>query len=353
MSLAGRLMTRQVAAGLFCPSKRLLPSVSGKTTIQQKFARLPRTFTTTAQLFSTQANLPPPKSLLSRTLGFFSIAILFTSIGVYMGVPSAEVVNGLLHHPTDQETLTMYVPDDETERKINDFIRDHPVSVDLRSRPEFSESRPHMKVPAFFKPHNLTAGTLMGPGKVAVPPFAWTEKGGKSFVAISYLGGDLCGHPGIIHGGMLATMLDEGLARCCFPALPNKIGVTANLNINYRAPAPAGVFVVLRAKTTKAEGRKAWVEGHIETLVGEGEKPVILAEATALFIEPKHAAVSPPAKRLNAQGLTKINRKWQEYIPFHQTRPRQKDPRRRQIWKQQLNGRAIPSGLIQSVKELS
>lgn len=132
----------------------------------------------------------------------------------------------------------------------------------------------------------------MGPGRVVVPPFVWTEKGGKSLVSISYLGTDLCGHPGIVHGGFLATMLDEGLARCCFPALPNKIGVTANLNINYRSPAPAGAFVVLRAKTTKVEGRKAWVEGHIETLVGEGEKPVILAEASALFIEPRQAAVS-------------------------------------------------------------
>lgn len=97
---------------------------------------------------------------------------------------------------------------------------------------------------------------------------------------------------GIVHGGLLATILDEGLARCCFAALPNKIGMTANLNINYRAPAQAGAFVVLRAVTTKVEGRKAWVEGRIETLVGEGETPLVLADASALFIEPRQAAVS-------------------------------------------------------------
>ena len=129
-------------------------------------------------------------------------------------------------------------------------------------------------------------------------------------VSISYLGKDLCGHPGIIHGGFLATMLDEGMARCCFAALPNKVGMTANLNINYRAPAPAGAFVVLRAKTTKVEGRKAWVEGHIETLVGEGETPVILADATALFIEPRQAAVrdDPFSSRIELTG----DRQWQE-----------------------------------------
>lgn len=187
----------------------------------------------------------------------------------------------------------MYTPDDDASREVEEFIRNHPIAVELRSKPQFVESRPHLKIPESMRSHSLTGGTLIGPGKVVVPPFAWNEKGGKSLVSISYLGVDLCGHPGIVHGGMLATILDEGLARCCFAALPNKVGMTANLNINYRAPAPAGSFVVLRAKTTKVEGRKAWVEGHIETLVAEGEQPVVLVEATALFIEPRQAAVSP------------------------------------------------------------
>lgn len=186
----------------------------------------------------------------------------------------------------------MFDPEDDATRKIEDFIQSHPVTLELRTRPEFSESRPHLKIPVSQRAHNLTGGTLLGPGRVVVPPVVWSEKGGKSLVSISYLGTDLCGHPGIVHGGMLATMLDEGLARCCFAALPNKIGMTANLNINYKAPAMAGQCVVLRATTTKVEGRKAWVEGRLETLVAEGEKPVVLAEATALFIEPRQAAVS-------------------------------------------------------------
>ncbi|KAK7757847.1 hypothetical protein SLS62_000225 [Diatrype stigma] len=146
-------------------------------------------------------------------------------------------------------------------------------------------------MPPSFRNHNLTGGTLLGPGLVAVPPVVFTEQDGKSLVSITHLGADLCGHPGIVHGGLLATLLDEGLARCCFAALPHNVGMTARLDINYRSPTPAGSYVVLRATTTKAEGRKAWVEGRLETLVGEGEKPVVLAEATALFISPKQAAV--------------------------------------------------------------
>lgn len=208
-------------------------------------------------------------------------------------LPAVKVANAMIHLPTDEETLTMFTPEDDISRNIEDFINNHPVVQELRSMPQYSESRPHLKIPESLRSHNLTGGPLMGPGRVVVPPFTWTEQGGKSLVQIQYLGNDLCGHPGILHGGLLATICDEGLARCCFGALPSKIGMTANLNINYRSPASAGAFVVLRAWTTKVEGRKAWVEGRLETLVGEGEKPVVLVEASALFIEPRQAAVCP------------------------------------------------------------
>lgn len=115
---------------------------------------------------------------------------------------------------------------------------------------------------------------------------------GKKLVSISYLGTDLCGHVGIIHGGLLATLLDEGLARCGFAALPNKIGVTASLTINYRKPATAGSFVVLKAETIKVEGRKVWVKGRIETLERDQKPGKVLVEAEGLFVEPKNAKVS-------------------------------------------------------------
>lgn len=217
-------------------------------------------------------------------------------------IPAFKAANGILNPPSDEETLTMFTPQDEETREVEEFIQRHPITLELRSRSGFSESRPHLKMPISMRAHSLTAGTLMGPGKVVVPPLAFNEEGGKSMVSISYLGKDLCGHPGIIHGGFLATMLDEGLARCCFGALPNKVGMTANLNVNYRAPAPAGAYVVLRATTTKVEGRKAWVEGRIETLVAEGETPVVLADATALFIEPRQAAVSAQEKHGASNG---------------------------------------------------
>lgn len=234
----------------------------------------------------------PPPSIFRRALSAAGFAIALTAFGFAMAaVPAMPTANGIWNPPTDAETLTMYAPASDEERKVEAYIDSHPVVAELRSRPGFTASRPHLKMPEALRSHTLTAGLLLGPGRVVVPPFVFAEDGGKSLVSVSYLGEDLCGHPGIVHGGLLATMLDEGLARCCFPALPHKVGMTANLNINYRAPALAGSYVALRATTTKVEGRKAWVEGRIETLVAEGETPVILADATALFISPKQAAV--------------------------------------------------------------
>ncbi|TAQ89007.1 hypothetical protein B7494_g2681 [Chlorociboria aeruginascens] len=213
-------------------------------------------------------------------------------------VPTIDTVKALIYPPSDEETLLMFTPEDDISREIEEFIQNHPLAVEMRLKPEFSESRPHLKIPQSQRNHNLTGGTLLGPGRVVVPPFTWSEKGGKSIVAISYLGTDLCGHVGIVHGGFLATMLDEGLARCCFAALPNKIGMTANLNINYRSPTPAGTFVVLRAKTVKVEGRKAWVEGHIETLVDQNRRQ-LWRELTLSLNQQFSYAMIEPSKAYN------------------------------------------------------
>src|SRR5438876_809064 len=95
--------------------------------------------------------------------------------------------------PTGTETPGTFEPTDETSLEIEQYINAHPVVLALRANPDFIESRFTLKIPEAQRVHNLTTGLLTGPGKIVVPPFTWNEKGGKSFVAISYLGPDLCG----------------------------------------------------------------------------------------------------------------------------------------------------------------
>lgn len=230
-----------------------------------------------------------------RLVNFFAISSISFALGAYLAIEYsppllAPWIMGSL--PTDEDTLSMYEAPDEYSRGIDEHIRNCSMAANLRADPDFRESRPHLKIPEAVRSHNLTGGTLSGPGMIVVPPYIWNEKEGKESVQIFYVGNNVSGHPGIVHGGLLATLLDEGLARCCFPALPNKVGVTASLQINYKKPTKADQYLVLKATTTKVDGRKAFVEGHIETMPENGEEAEILVTANALFIEPKHAAVS-------------------------------------------------------------
>jgi len=247
-----------------------------------------------SDLTCSSAAAPPPGTL-RRGISLGASGVAFAVLGCLaaLGPLVWRYRQATVTGPTDEESLHLYVPEDEKSKEVEDFIQSHPLVLELRANPDLVESRPHMKIPEFWKKHNLTGSTLLGPGRIVVPPLSWNEKGGKSMVSVVYLGSDLCGHPGVVHGGLLATMLDEGFARCCFAALPHQVGVTAHLEINYRKPAKADTYVVLRAKTTKVEGRKAWVEGRIETLTRPGETPTVLAEASALFISPKFAKASP------------------------------------------------------------
>ncbi|TWU75453.1 hypothetical protein ED733_004645 [Metarhizium rileyi] len=230
---------------------------------------------------------------LRRGVFYVMFGLGFGAVGAY-GSWHTLKAQGLGFY-SDEESLKRFTPEEANveARRIEDTINNLPLVAEQRQRSEMVESRPHLKMPGQYRAHSLTGSALAGPGKVPVPAYAWLEKGGKSLVSVVYVGEELCGHPGIVHGGFLATMLDEGLARCCFAALPHNIGVTANLNINYRKPTPAGSYLVLRAETTKVEGRKAWVKGHIESVAAPGETPTVYADATALFVSPKFAAMMP------------------------------------------------------------
>ncbi|KAL5339802.1 HotDog domain-containing protein [Aspergillus crustosus] len=232
---------------------------------------------------------PKPRSRIAR---FFGV-IFLTTLGFTAGF--AYKVNSIMtvEVPTDEETLTGFIPADELTQNIEDHIQNHPLAVSLREDPAFDGSRPYLKIPEKIRTRSLTAGTLATPKGIAVPPLVFCNEETKNMVSLLYLGPNVSGHPGIVHGGLLATLLDEGMGRCAFLALPNKVGVTANLNVDYRRPAMADSYFVMRAQVVKSEGRKAWVEARIETLPEEGQEPLVLVEGKSLFIEPKQAANLP------------------------------------------------------------
>ncbi|KAL7006936.1 hypothetical protein EMMF5_003520 [Cystobasidiomycetes sp. EMM_F5] len=139
-------------------------------------------------------------------------------------------------------------------------------------------------MPESKKRHSLTQFSLRGPGKFAVNPLVFASLDEKETIAIVHVGNGMCGHNGIVHGGLLATLLDEAVARPAFFALPNNIGMTVYLNVRYKAPTLADQFLVVKTRLKSVSGRKAFVEGEIYDILGKR-----LVECDALYVEPKEA----------------------------------------------------------------
>jgi len=114
-------------------------------------------------------------------------------------------------------------------------------------------------------------------------------------VADVRIGEKLNGHDGIVHGGIISLMLDDTFgwayeAMCMNQGLFSLYSeeengdlpyvVTANLNVNYRAPLPAGSDVVIRVRHEKTDGRKIFYSARMESHDGS----VLYSESTALFI---------------------------------------------------------------------
>ena len=86
------------------------------------------------------------------------------------------------------------------------------------------------------------------------------------------------GFPGVLHGGVIATLLDETMSRT--GALRREWLVTARLDIRYRQPAPIGQ--ALRVWGEIARQRKGAVDAVGAVELADG---AVVADARGLFLE--------------------------------------------------------------------
>ncbi|MFD8550322.1 PaaI family thioesterase [Streptomyces fradiae] len=90
------------------------------------------------------------------------------------------------------------------------------------------------------------------------------------------------GAPGLAHGGVLATALDETLGSLGW--LLRVIAVTGRLETDYALPVPVGTVLHLQAEVTAVHGRKIY--STATGRIGGPDGPVAV-RADALFIEVK------------------------------------------------------------------
>ena len=114
--------------------------------------------------------------------------------------------------PSDANSPSSLAYTADIESRLQSF----PLLTSMRSRPdagEWYETRPYRDISEERRVNNLTAGALRGPGKLSIPGLVRARNDESESVIIVHVGRGLCGHDGIVHGGLLATLLDEGLGR--------------------------------------------------------------------------------------------------------------------------------------------
>jgi uncharacterized protein (TIGR00369 family) len=86
------------------------------------------------------------------------------------------------------------------------------------------------------------------------------------------------GPPGYLHGGIIATLLDEAMSKTV--RARGLKAVTGRMEIDYRRPVRSAAPIRLEGRLLRSEGRKHWTEARILDARGH-----MLAEAKGIFIE--------------------------------------------------------------------
>jgi uncharacterized protein (TIGR00369 family) len=128
---------------------------------------------------------------------------------------------------------------------------------------------------------------VYGPGNPVAPPLVATDSTDGRATGRVTLGKSHEGPPGLVHGGVVATLLDHVLARAVRAA--GRGGLTATLTVTYRRPVQLGVPLVATAEMDTADGRRTTAHAR---LVAEDDPGTTLAEAEGLFValRPEQAA---------------------------------------------------------------
>lgn len=97
------------------------------------------------------------------------------------------------------------------------------------------------------------------------------------------VGDQFQGYPGVVHGGIVAAMLDEVSGRVFMGEGEPRFMVTARLSVRYRKPVLVGQRLVLKGHAREDKGRIAIAVGEIFDRDGNllAESETVLAEIPA------------------------------------------------------------------------
>jgi acyl-coenzyme A thioesterase PaaI-like protein len=105
--------------------------------------------------------------------------------------------------------------------------------------------------------------------------YVWSENGGIE--AVFDCPERYEGYPGLLHGGVISSLLDGAMTNCLFAH--GVVALTAKLNVRFRHPVALATPLVVRARLTRSQPPLHFVESLVEQ---DGK---VKAQALGTFME--------------------------------------------------------------------
>jgi uncharacterized protein (TIGR00369 family) len=99
-----------------------------------------------------------------------------------------------------------------------------------------------------------------------------------SIVCLTKVASAFEGPSGYLHGGIIATLLDETMSKSVRAV--GRTAMTCQLEVEYLRPVPSQTPIRLEGRVLRSEGRKHWTEAKILNARGTA-----LAQGKGLFVE--------------------------------------------------------------------
>ncbi|XDG07636.1 hypothetical protein ABKA04_007251 [Annulohypoxylon sp. FPYF3050] len=241
---------------------------------------------------SSNSSSPRPKKRFRRIIWLLLGLCLGTTLRFTLSPPAPPAQGS-----AEDDLLTSQIRTKGSSLPLVQSLSLDPSYTSWDAYSGFSSPATHTSKPASHKTvvqSRITSGPLSGSRGLPFQRIFHNATTGE-VISVVYFGSGTGGWPGVVHGGALATLLDESLGRCAILRFPARTGVTARLELQYRQPTLTSGFYVIRARPMEDERdsaekreRKLWVEGTLETMDGK-----TCVEAKALFVVPKGVKLKP------------------------------------------------------------
>ncbi|KAK4181351.1 HotDog domain-containing protein [Triangularia setosa] len=256
---------------------------------------------------------PPTEPLLTKTIPNpprprrrLIPSLLFAGTFLLLGTVGGSTLRLFISPPTPPS------PDTEEDNYVISTLQTQashlPIVQQLSSDPAWISWEAYNTLSSSHRSQHITAHTLRGSRGVGGYQRIFHNPSTGELVSVIFFGPATIGWPGVVHGGCLATILDESCGRAAFKQWGGLAGVTANLNIEYKRATLANGFYVIRVRSRteeelpeKERGKrhyKSWVDAVVEDPV-TGQ---VTVKAEALFVGGKGSGKGGEKKKFSWGG---------------------------------------------------